>query len=90
MSPALDVRPTAEPPQMEESSGRLRGPALVVARVLWLALALPTVALTVIGVPLYYQLLLTPCAEVNSCANLNGALTTEPNAVAKLARPHGP
>jgi hypothetical protein len=61
---------------MEESSGRLRGPALVVARVLWLALALPTVALTVIGVPLYYQLLLTPCAEVNSCANLNGALTT--------------
>jgi hypothetical protein len=54
---------------------RLRGAALVLARVLWLALALPTVALTVIGVPLYYRLLLTPCAEASSCGDLNGVLT---------------
>src|SRR5262245_16279186 len=55
--------------------GRLRGATLMVARILWLALALPTVALTVIGVPLYYRLLLTPCAEGSSCGDLNGALT---------------
>jgi hypothetical protein len=54
---------------------RLTGVALVVARILWLALALPVVALTVVGVPLYYGLLLTPCLEVNSCGDLNGSLT---------------
>ena len=58
-----------------EDRSRLHGAALVVARVLWLALALPTVALTVIGVPLYYRLLLTPCAKASSCSELNGALT---------------
>jgi hypothetical protein len=58
-------------------SSRLRGVALVVARVLWLALALPTVALTVIGVSLYYRLLLTPCAKASSCGDLNGMLTLD-------------
>ncbi len=56
---------------------RLRGAALVVARILWLALALSTVALTVIGVPLYYRLLLTPCAKASSCGDLNGTLTLD-------------
>jgi hypothetical protein len=75
MTHALEVRVTAETPQMEEPLGRLRGATLMAARILWLALAIPTVALTVIGVPLYYRLLLTPCAEGSSCGDLNGALT---------------
>jgi hypothetical protein len=54
---------------------RLRGAPLAIARMLWLALALPIVALTVTGVPLYYRLLLAPCPVDSSCSEVNGVLT---------------
>jgi hypothetical protein len=70
---ALEARLNASAPASQTS--QLRGASLALARILWLTLALPPVALTVIGVPLYYRLLLTPCTEVSSCGELNGALT---------------
>jgi hypothetical protein len=54
---------------------RLRGAPFAVARILWLALALPTVALAVAGLPYYYQRLLTPCADASSCPPVNGVLS---------------
>jgi hypothetical protein len=47
----------------------------VVARLLWLALALPTVALAVAGLPYYYQRLQTSCADASSCPPVNGLLS---------------
>lgn len=75
MNCALDIGAAAEAPQQEEPSGRLRGPTLVVARLLWLALAFPTVALTMAGLPYYYQRLQTPCADASSCSQVNGVLS---------------
>ena len=56
---------------------RLRGAALVVARVLWLALTLPAIALTIAGIPYYYRQVQVPCDNSGACSQLNGVLTTD-------------
>jgi hypothetical protein len=51
-----------------------RGRLLRLARLVWLALALPTIGLYLAGVPVYFTFLLTPCPDA-TCTN--GQLTPE-------------
>jgi len=53
---------------------RLSGPRLLLARAVWLALVLPSVALFVAGLPVYYAQLQRACIGPVEC-NIAGALT---------------
>ncbi len=53
---------------------RLSGPWLIVARVVWLALVVPSLGLFVISLPVYYQQLQRACVGPVMCNNLAGAL----------------
>ena len=54
---------------------RLTGTWLIIARVVWLVLVVPSVALFLVGLPAYYQQLQRACDSVT--CNLNGALTAQ-------------
>ncbi len=54
-------------PIREAADTRLAGPWRYVARAVWLALALPCVAVFVISLPLYYQQLQDACFDITSC-----------------------
>ena len=53
---------------------RLSGPGLLLTRAVWLALVLPSVALFVAGLPVYYAQLQRACIGPVEC-NIAGALT---------------
>jgi len=55
---------------------RLTGSWLIVARVVWLALVIPSLGLFVVSLPVYYQQLQRACVDVVTC-NLNGSMTTQ-------------
>src|SRR5260221_5927469 len=55
---------------------RLSGPWLIIARVVWLALVVPSVGLFVAGLPVFYQQIQKPCVDPVTC-NLAGALTAK-------------
>ena len=52
---------------------RLSGSWLLIARIVWLALVIPSLGLFVVSLPVYYQLLQTTCVDVTKC-NLYAAL----------------
>src|SRR5258708_26371987 len=55
---------------------RLSGPWLIIARVVWLALVVPSVGLFVAGLPVFYLQIQKPCVDPVTC-NLAGALTAK-------------
>ena len=61
---------------MRSASTRLFGFWLVVARTGWLLLIVPSLALFVVGLPLYYQQLQRACVDLVTC-NFVGALTAK-------------
>jgi signal transduction histidine kinase len=52
----------------------LSGFKLIMARTVWLVLVIPSLGLTVISFPVYYQQLLKPCFDATTC-NIAGAMT---------------
>jgi hypothetical protein len=70
----LLMQPTHEL-ENDATTTRLRGRTLLLARSAWLAVALPTIGLFLIGVPVYFAYLLTPC-PVAACTNGQLALDT--------------
>jgi hypothetical protein len=54
----------------------LSGSWLIIARVVWLALVVPSLGLFVASLPLYYQQLQEACVDATACA-LNGALPAQ-------------
>lgn len=60
----------------ERAPARLTGPALILARAVWLLLVLPSLALSIVGVPAYYQRLLLPCVDAATC-NVAMALSAQ-------------
>jgi hypothetical protein len=59
-----------------DANTRLTGPWLFFARVVWLALVVPSLALFVVSLPAYYQLLQRACVPT-VCINFSGALTAQ-------------
>ena len=59
-----------------ENDTRLHGRWLIMARVVWLALVIPSVGLFVAGLPAYYNQLQTACVGPVTC-NIVGALTAK-------------
>jgi hypothetical protein len=55
---------------------RLTGPWLIIARVVWLALVIPSLGLFVVGLPVYYQQLQRACVDPVTCS-LSGALPAQ-------------
>ena len=55
---------------------RLSGSRLVVARVIWLALVVPSVGLFIAGLPVYYAQIQRACVDAVTC-NIAGALTAK-------------
>ena len=55
---------------------RLSGSWLIVARVVWLALSIPSLGLFVVGLPVYYQQLQRACVDPTTCG-LNVALPAQ-------------
>jgi hypothetical protein len=55
---------------------RLSGSWLIIARVVWLALVVPSLGLFVVSLPVYYQLLQRACVPA-VCTNLSGTLTAQ-------------
>ncbi len=55
---------------------RLTGSRLIIARVVWLALVLPSVGLFVASLPVYYSLVQEACTNVVTC-NIAGTLNTQ-------------
>jgi hypothetical protein len=53
---------------------RLTGSWLIMARVVWLALVIPSLGLVVVSLPVYYQQLQRGCVGPVTCTNLAGAL----------------
>jgi len=54
----------------------LAGSRLIIARVVWLALVVPSLGLFVFSLPLYYQQLQRACVDFVTC-NLNSSLTAQ-------------
>ncbi|HEV8193930.1 MAG TPA: hypothetical protein VGP82_20970, partial [Ktedonobacterales bacterium] len=68
MAHAQAARPHGDSTHLREAADtRLAGPWRYVARALWLALALPCVAVFIISLPPYYQQLQDTCADSTSC-----------------------
>ena len=59
-----------------ENDTRLHGRWLIMARVVWLALVIPSVGLFVAGLPAYYNQLQTACVGPVTC-NIVGAMTAK-------------
>ena len=55
----------------------LTGPWLTIARVVWLALVIPSLGLFLANLLAYYQLLQRPCVDPLICNSLSGALTAK-------------
>src|SRR6266566_2441118 len=55
----------------------LTGTRLIIARIVWLALVVPTLGLFVISLPVYYQQLQTACFIGTACGKLFGALPAQ-------------
>jgi hypothetical protein len=55
---------------------RLSGFWLIMARVVWLVLVVPSLGLFVVSLPVYYQQLQSACVDVTTC-NLNGSLPAQ-------------
>lgn len=55
---------------------RLSGSRLVIARIVWLALVVPSLGLFVASLPVYYAHIQRPCADPITC-NIAGALTAK-------------
>lgn len=58
------------------SNTRLTGSWLIIARVVWLVLVIPSLGLFLVSLPVYYQQLQRACIDSVTC-NLNGALTAQ-------------
>ncbi|HXZ04783.1 MAG TPA: hypothetical protein VEH81_08115 [Ktedonobacteraceae bacterium] len=56
------------------SKTRLSGTRLIIARVVWLALVIPTVILFIASLPVFYAQIQKPCVDVTTC-NIYGTLT---------------
>jgi hypothetical protein len=52
---------------------RLTGSKLILARIVWLVLVLPSLGLTVISFPVYYAQIQKPCVDATTC-NIAGAM----------------
>src|SRR5438270_13685893 len=59
----------------DTANTRLSGSWLIVARVVWLALVVPSLGLFVVSLPVYYQQLQMACVDASTCT-LNGSLPT--------------
>jgi signal transduction histidine kinase len=55
---------------------RLSGFRLVIARAVWLMLVIPSLGLTVVSFPVYYQQIQKPCVDATTC-NIAGAMTVK-------------
>ncbi|GAC1301468.1 MAG: hypothetical protein NVSMB27_41780 [Ktedonobacteraceae bacterium] len=55
---------------------RLKGSWLLITRITWLALVIPSLGLFLFGLPSYYARLQTPCVDVTTC-NITGAMTAK-------------
>src|SRR5437588_2859611 len=62
--------------QQSEGGTRFYGRWLVLARVGWVGIAPLTLSILIIGLPVYFAHLQTPCRSVAACA-IHGALTPE-------------
>jgi len=56
---------------------RLTGTWLIIARVTWLAIVIPSVALFVVGLSASFQQIQRACVDYNTCNNIPGALTAK-------------
>src|SRR5690348_10559800 len=52
---------------------RLSGSRLILARIVWLVLVIPSLGLTVISFPVYYAQIQKPCVDATTC-NIAGAM----------------
>jgi hypothetical protein len=59
-----------------DSKTRLTGSKLRIARIVWLALVIPTMVLFVASLPVFYAQIQKPCVDAVTC-NITGALTTK-------------
>ncbi len=59
-----------------KTSTRLSGFRLIIARIVWLALVIPSLILFVASLPVYYAQIQKPCVDVTTC-NIAGALTPQ-------------
>jgi hypothetical protein len=73
---SLTLPTTKRDEQRGESDTRLSGSRLIVARVVWLALVVPSLGLFVISLPVYYQQLQRACIDPLTCG-VYGALTAK-------------
>jgi hypothetical protein len=60
----------------DTANTRLSGSWLIIARVVWLALVIPSLGLFLASLPVYYQQIQMPCVDATACA-LNGSLPAQ-------------
>src|SRR5690242_8073308 len=60
----------------DTANTRLSGSWLIIARVVWLVLVIPSLGLFVVSLPAYYQQLQMACDDATTCT-LNGSLPTQ-------------
>ena len=67
---------SASEPTVSITDTRLTGSWLIIARVVWLALVIPSLGLFVVSLPVYYQQLQRACVDLATCS-LNGSLIAQ-------------
>lgn len=65
-----------EPAGSTSGRTRLSGTRLIIARIVWLALVLPSLGLFVVSLPVYYTFVQKACTGIVAC-NITGALNTK-------------
>jgi hypothetical protein len=71
--PYISIQSRVSPELQGEVDTHLRGRWLLIARIAWVALVVPTLGVFVVGLPIYFKQLQTACIGAAACA-LNGAL----------------
>jgi len=71
--PYTSIQTRVSPELRGEVDTHLRGRWLLIARIAWVALVVPTLGVFVVGLPIYFRQLQTACIGAAACS-LNGAL----------------
>src|SRR6266852_5933147 len=68
---------SSQPTVASTATSHLSGSWLIVARIVWLALIIPSLGLFVVGLPVYYQQLQRVCVALTTCGLNGGALPAQ-------------
>src|SRR5690348_13016242 len=74
--PKIRERTTNNPTGSSIAKTHLSGLKLTLARITWLVLVIPSLVITTLSFPAYYQQLLKPCMDITTC-NIAGATTAK-------------